>query len=530
MSEAAAVAENLGVSLSFVTSRPAIKRLAAALSRLDSYRIKQPAFRCEICSVLRFTRREAEEKGNGLLLKSLCLPPGGSLISRIFNHPEAFDFLAQFGLLRLLQQHAALQISRSGAIALVSLPAVDKEKQIRAGEALQRIWLTLTRHGLSVHPLGSYPVFFSLLGTESLDDEGTRLIEDTQRLLSSLFPDSQDNVPMMLLRLGYTASKPDTWYHRLPLEDILVTEKSCCQMPGFDYDQAFCRNLGIVSRREQPRLRQATIAIPGMGGVGGIHLLTLARMGIGGFHLADFDKFELHNFNRQFGAFISSVGKTKCDVMLNMAMDINPELRSRTWPQGITPDNIEDFLTGVDVVVDSLDAYCIRDRRLLFNKARQMGVPVISAGPIGLSCSMLVFTPDSLSFDDYFNYDESITDAENFLRFIVGITPWPGFLSYMDMAEVKTEEHRGPSLAPAVDLCAGFAAIEVLKLLLNRRPVAAAPCYHYFDPYLMKFKRSWMPLGNRNPLQRLRYEFLRRKVLRRTLTGPINHQQLSIIS
>jgi tRNA A37 threonylcarbamoyladenosine dehydratase len=57
----------------------------------------------------------------------------------------------------------------------------------------------------------------------------------------------------------------------------------------FSYAQAFDRNIGWVTEPEQQLLRAKRIAIAGLGGVGGAHLLTLARLGIGGFHLADFD-------------------------------------------------------------------------------------------------------------------------------------------------------------------------------------------------------------------------------------------------
>jgi amidohydrolase len=53
-----------------------------------------------------------------------------------------------------------------------------------------------------------------------------------------------------------------------------------------------------------------------MGGVGGAHLIALTRLGIGGFSIADFDTFSLVNFNRQYGAFVDSIGRPKVDVMI----------------------------------------------------------------------------------------------------------------------------------------------------------------------------------------------------------------------
>src|SRR5690242_11608727 len=57
-------------------------------------------------------------------------------------------------------------------------------------------------------------------------------------------------------------------------------------VPGpWSYDTAFARHRGLISAEEQGRLRRSRVAIVGMGGVGGIHLVTLARLGIGGFHV-----------------------------------------------------------------------------------------------------------------------------------------------------------------------------------------------------------------------------------------------------
>ena len=77
---------------------------------------------------------------------------------------------------------------------------------------------------------------------------------------------------------------------------------------AFSYGQAFSRNIGWVTREEQQTLRRKTVAIAGMGGVGGSHLLTLTRLGVGRFHIADLDTFELANFNRQAGAMLSTTG------------------------------------------------------------------------------------------------------------------------------------------------------------------------------------------------------------------------------
>ena len=87
----------------------------------------------------------------------------------------------------------------------------------------------------------------------------------------------------------------------------------------FDYDRAFSRNIGWVTPAEQQKIRHARIAVAGLGGGGGGHVLTLARLGVQNFNLADFDTFSVHNFNRQAGAFMSTLGRPKLDVIEEMA-------------------------------------------------------------------------------------------------------------------------------------------------------------------------------------------------------------------
>src|SRR3954470_13336587 len=106
-------------------------------------------------------------------------------------------------------------------------------------------------------------------------------------------------------------------------------------MQQFDYAAAFSRNLGWVTEWEQASLRKKRVAIAGMGGVGGVHLLTLARLGIGAFNIADFDRFDIVNFNRQAGATVSSLSKPKVEVLAAMAKDINPELDIKVFPKGV---------------------------------------------------------------------------------------------------------------------------------------------------------------------------------------------------
>ena len=78
-------------------------------------------------------------------------------------------------------------------------------------------------------------------------------------------------------------------------------------------------------------------------------MITLARTGIGNFTIADPDRFELANMNRQYGARIDTIGRSKVEVMAEEVGRINPEAVVRVLDEPIGADNIGTFLEGAKV-------------------------------------------------------------------------------------------------------------------------------------------------------------------------------------
>lgn len=282
--------------------------------------------------------------------------------------------------------------------------------------------------------------------------------------------------------------------------------------PTFSYAHAFARNLGWVAGHEQEILRHKRIAIAGLGGVGGVHLLTLARLGIASFNIADFDDFDIQNFNRQAGAMMSTVGAKKLDVMASQILDINPEIDLRRFGDGVTPANLAAFLDGVDLYVDGLDFFAFDIRQTLFAACAARGIPAITAAPIGMGAALLNFLPGEMNFDDYFGWG-TLPEIEKALRFVVGLAPAGLNRSYLvDPSHVNLAERRIPSTGMACQICAGIAATEALKILLQRGPVRAAPHGLQFDAYRGRLARTWRPGGNRHPLQQLALAIGRRQM------------------
>ena len=173
--------------------------------------------------------------------------------------------------------------------------------------------------------------------------------------------------------------------------------------------------------------------------------------------------------------------------------------------------SVDIFQFRRNLVLDGLDFFALTARRILFREAAQRGQYVITAGPIGFSAAILVFDPNGMAFDDYFDLRDDQDEVDQLVRFGVGLTPKATHLRYMDLGRVSMKARKGPSLALATDLCAALAATEVVRILLGRGPVKAAPHYVQLDAMRRVYKRGYLRWGNRNPLQRLKLWFVGRR-------------------
>lgn len=282
-------------------------------------------------------------------------------------------------------------------------------------------------------------------------------------------------------------------------------------MTSFDYHAAFSRNLGWLRAEEQEALRGRRVAIAGMGGVGGGHLLALARLGVGGFTIADLDHFDVPNLNRQAGAFVSTIGRPKVETLAEMARDVNPEVRLRTFGEGVTPANLDEFLGDADLFVDGFDFFAIEIRRRTFARCRELGIPALTAAPIGMGVGLLAFMPTGMSFEEYFRLDGQ-PDEEKYLRFLLGVAPSGLHRTYLvDPSRVDLANHRGPSTGASCLLCAGAVASLAARILLLRGGVEGAPVHHHYDAYRQRYVATRLRRGNAGPIQRLKLAVARRQ-------------------
>lgn len=283
-------------------------------------------------------------------------------------------------------------------------------------------------------------------------------------------------------------------------------------MTIFNYDLAFSRNNGITSKAEQLKLKQSTVAVAGMGGVGGDYLITLARAGVGNFKISDFDDFEMGNFNRQFGATMSSIGHQKMDVMNKLALDINPEINIQTFGEGINESNVDDFLSDADVFIDAIEFFEVKTHQMIINACRARNIPAVFGVPLGFGVGVLIYTSEGMPFDDYFDLDYSAPLEQQVLKMSLGCAPAGFHLKYVDPESVDLSARKAPSIASGCKLATGMVITQALLAILHPEELKPIPYYTCFDARLNRLKKGRLWMGNRNPIQKLKF-ILAKKML-----------------
>lgn len=126
------------------------------------------------------------------------------------------------------------------------------------------------------------------------------------------------------------------------------------------------------------KLRQSSVLVVGLGGVGSFAAEFLARAGVGTMTIVDGDVVDITNINRQLPALHSTIGQPKVELMGERLMDINPELKLTCIKEFLSPERAYELVTkDFDYVVDCIDS--ITPKLNLIKSARDKKIKVVSS-------------------------------------------------------------------------------------------------------------------------------------------------------
>jgi len=232
---------------------------------------------------------------------------------------------------------------------------------------------------------------------------------------------------------------------------------------GMAYWEMVSRQMGLLSRADQLKIRDSTVSVIGCGGIGGAAVEMLARMGVGSLRIIDSDVFDVSNINRQLMSSFSALRIPKVDVAVERIRTVNPFSRVEVYHEVFDEENASEIISGSDAVVDALDN--ITSRVIASMRCASEGIPFIHGAIHGSMGQVTVFREGSPSYEELFRLPsldlELTADVKARLRELSSETP--------------------PVLGPVPNITGCLQAAEVLKLITGRGDVIAAPRMLKFD-------------------------------------------------
>ncbi len=241
-----------------------------------------------------------------------------------------------------------------------------------------------------------------------------------------------------------------------------------------EYEEIVHRNFGVYSLEEQRRIRKASVALIGLGCVGGLVALMLARTGVGRMTLVDGDVYEAVNMNRQPFADTETLGLPKVTAAALHLSKANPHVKLKLWNERLTRDNADEILRGHDVAVQAVDH--VPTRLVLHEKAASLGIPVVSmTGQPPYRGLVSTFLPGGPSYREVLSLpEEDGHDLHEKIRYErakhAGRSTVDGWLEKFLRGEAAWAVTAEVTFVMGV-----LQAHEALRLLAGRQPRAPAP-------------------------------------------------------
>ncbi len=142
--------------------------------------------------------------------------------------------------------------------------------------------------------------------------------------------------------------------------------------------EEFERTELLIGKDNLKKLQNSSVAVFGVGGVGGFVVEALARSGVSNITVFDSDKVSLSNINRQIIATVDTVGQDKVDAIKNRVLSINPNAKVTCNKVFYLPDNADEFcFSGFDYIVDAVDT--VSAKLEIIERAKKENIPIISS-------------------------------------------------------------------------------------------------------------------------------------------------------
>ena len=464
-----ATAKRLGFTLSVLTDRAGIDRLAALAGRAGVMKLTHAPTQAELHELMRFTPSAAARARDGLDLELFFTPAVVARLAAVATRPRVLSAAAPLHVAEMIVRDSDEAPLRSApALCLLFAEALDAETFLRGGACFEEIALDVTEASLAM-ALHSAPVEVGLSHpgppSPSVPGEWHAGIADVRRELLAAFGAGPQAVPVAFFRLGSPTREPERRsLRRRPHEPPPETAH---------YREMTRRNQPSLSLAEQSALRAVRILVAGCGSIGGATVVPLVRLGVECFVLCEPGDYELNNLNRQ-AADLGDIGRNKAEVQASRARAINPETELLVEPDGVTDDNVDWLVGTTDLVIDGVDVTepaGIAAKRALHQEAWRQRRLVISG--LDLGGTQVVYAFDyrdgrTRPLNGRLEGAPADIGALDFLTRLVSPLDVPRELLAYSEAMIRGQAGSPPQLAPTADQFGVLAAWMVLDFAAGR--------------------------------------------------------------
>jgi len=238
------------------------------------------------------------------------------------------------------------------------------------------------------------------------------------------------------------------------------------------YEEMVGRNIGVLTKEEQEKLKNTCIAVAGCGGMGGLSAEQLVRLGVGHVKIADPDRFVVHNLSRQCCSTTSNVGQNKAEVLGRHFKAINPHLKLDIFKEGVLLENMEKFVGGAEVIIDGTDFSNMEATVAMYVEAQKNNICVINPNAIGFGVNVFVFGPATVSLEKFLGLSSGVDPRIALLKLV------PYIPSYVDPAIVQKAalgEIFIPNIAMPQYFGTSIAVSEAIMIVLGKIKPPAGP-------------------------------------------------------
>ncbi|HJJ46749.1 MAG TPA: HesA/MoeB/ThiF family protein [Methanocorpusculum sp.] len=199
--------------------------------------------------------------------------------------------------------------------------------------------------------------------------------------------------------------------------------------------ERYLRQIPLIGASGQEKLASATVFIAGAGGLGSPVSMYLADVGIGCIRIADGDRVEESNLNRQLLHIAERIGMPKSESAQQTLTSLNPSCRVVSFAENVTDSSVTRLIGDASLIIDCLDNF---EARYVLNRASQtLGLPLLHAAVSGYSGQLTLIVP--------------------------GKTPCLSCI----FPEVKSSEEKISSLGVCAGVVGSLQALEAVRVILG---------------------------------------------------------------